>query len=194
LAKIILEVHLSKIKCGGVYEIKLLNKYYVYVCEIMEYAFGIFDLVSETPIDIKMMGKIKFKDCKRTGITKKEWKKIGTLDLVENSIKIPDRAVYYEWNIELSYKNCLIVRDGLHVGVTLEEYKKTLETGFSFGVYDNYKNFEEWIYLNLENIKNKTPIKSISRIYEEYKLKNKQNNLTVLSYPEWCKTVKYNTE
>jgi hypothetical protein len=73
---------MPKIKPGGVYEIKLVDKYYVYVCEIQEYAFGLFDIVSETPIEIKTLGKLKFRDyndSKRTGITRKVWKKLEHL-------------------------------------------------------------------------------------------------------------------
>ena len=42
---------MPKIKCGGVYEIKI-NKYYVYVCHIAEFSFGIFDYVSEEPLTL----------------------------------------------------------------------------------------------------------------------------------------------
>jgi hypothetical protein len=67
---------MPKIKCGGVYEIRI-NKYYVYVCHIAEFSFGIFDYVSEEPADIDIINKNfkGYKSCKRTGITKREWKK-----------------------------------------------------------------------------------------------------------------------
>jgi hypothetical protein len=147
---------MPKIKPGGVYEIKLVDKYYVYVCEMYEYCFGLFDFVSETPAELENIEKLKFRDymnSKRTGIVKKVWEKIGTIDLIKNNMKVPDRAVWYEWNEELSYKNCLIVRNGLHIKVTLNEYKKILENGFKTGVFDNYINYEDYIVKHLINNK-----------------------------------------
>jgi hypothetical protein len=55
---------MPKIKPGGVYEIKLVDKYYVYVCEIAKNDFGLFDIVSETPIELETLGRIKFRNYK----------------------------------------------------------------------------------------------------------------------------------
>jgi hypothetical protein len=146
-----------KIKLGNVYEIKLIDKYYVYVCEMREYCFALFDFVSETPIAFETLEKrlifMDYMNSKRTGIVKKIWKKIGTIDLIKNNIKIPDRAVWYKWDEELSYENCLIIRDGLHIGVTLEEYKKILANGLNSGTFDDYINYEDYIVKRLINNK-----------------------------------------
>jgi hypothetical protein len=163
-----LEDILPKIKAGGVYEIKLLDKYYLYVCEIREYCFGIFDIVSETPVDIETIKNIKFKnykDCKRPGITKKIWKKIGTMDNIES----PDIARWLSFDPDgLKYKEPIIFRDGLVTKVTLEEYIKVLETGFIFGVWDNYENFQtDYLIPNIENIKNNKPMTDQLKVFEE---------------------------
>lgn len=41
---------MTKNKYGNVYEIKLSNGKYVYVCWMKEFSFGIFNYISEKPI------------------------------------------------------------------------------------------------------------------------------------------------
>jgi hypothetical protein len=155
---------MPKIKSGGIFEIKLVDKYYVYVCEVREYHFFLFDFISEKPVEgIEIFEKIKFKaakNCKRDGIRIKAWKLIGIMDLIKNNIKAPDVAVYVPWwDNESNYKRRTLMRNGLMEIVTLEEYKKTLETGITTGWYETFKGFENYLIVNLDNILNNKPMK-----------------------------------
>jgi hypothetical protein len=145
---------LPKIKVGGVYEIKLLDKYYAYVCEIDEYEFGLFDFVSENSVGIETLKKIQFrfyKSCKRTGITKKTWKKIGAIDLIENDIKYPSLIIYQEWCSEFSIKESKAMHQGNLIKIDTEEYMKLLKKGYFYGFHHNYIMFEDDIINNLVN-------------------------------------------
>jgi hypothetical protein len=156
-----MEYNLKKINNGNIYEIKLLNGEYVYVCFIGGYTFGLFDLVSETSIGLNILEKIDFKfytSCKKNGIIKSNWNYIGTMDLEKNDIKMPDQAIFLAWNIEDSYKNPQIMRNGNLIKVTIKEYKTILKKNGVYGFYDDYKKFENYIYWNLDNIRNNKPI------------------------------------
>jgi hypothetical protein len=145
-----------KIKPGGVYEIKLVDKYYVYVCEIAEFDFGLFDIVSETPIEIETLVKLKFRDykaSKRTGITKKVWKKIGTLNLEERNIRFPDLVTYLDYDPEGFIERSIIMRNGNLLKVPKEYYLDLLEKEYIYGFFDNYINYENHIVKNLINNK-----------------------------------------
>ncbi|MDR1316451.1 MAG: hypothetical protein LBK13_06215 [Spirochaetales bacterium] len=48
---------MEKINSGNVYEIKLNDNNYAYVCVIAEYDFGVFDIISDKPIGIKTVEK-----------------------------------------------------------------------------------------------------------------------------------------
>ena len=151
---------MPKIQCGGVYEIKI-NKYYVYVCHITEFSFGIFDYVSEEPANIDTIINKKFKDyksCKRTGITKKEWKKIGTIDLDKNNIKVPDLVIFMDYDKEHFIERSIVMRQGNSLKVSKETYLALLEKRYIYGFFDNHKTFENYIYWNLDNIKNNKPM------------------------------------
>jgi phage pi2 protein 07 len=170
---------MNELKLGNVYEVKLLDTFHVYVCEVEESHFGLFDFISEKPVEIDILTKIRFKafmGCARDGITEKVWKIIGTIDLEKNNLRIPDLAVLPLPDSELGYKNCKIERNGNIITVTPEEYKKVLNTGFIVWIYDDYKKYENYLTWNIDNLLNKTPLKSEWDIIQENGIRKYQKD------------------
>jgi len=180
---------MGKIKAGTIFEIKLNIGKFVYLCCFDEYLFGLFNIVSEKQIDIKEIKNSKiidYKDClspfKRDIITdgkitkeKCNWVNIGEIDLSESNIFIPDLAIFDPNKSELSYKKCIILRGWKpelnykkrgwkKEKVTIEEYKKVLNTGLTYGTIDNFIIYENYITENIENIINNKPMNSSKHI------------------------------
>ena len=163
---------MGKINPGTIYEIKLEKNKYVYLCRLDELKFGLFNIISEKQIDIKTLENniiIDLKGCnlldyddegiKKLSINQCGLKKIGEIDL--NKIKIPDIAFYDSWNPELSYNDCLILRDGsLIIKVELDKYKKLIEKGLIFGIIPSCKIFKKYITRNIDNIIKNLPMDS----------------------------------
>jgi hypothetical protein len=69
-----------------------------------------------------------------------------------------------------------VMRNGNPVEVSKEEYLALLENGYIYGFFDNHKKFENYIYWNLDSIKNNKPmgepfLASQKKEIEEYQKK-----------------------
>ena len=146
---------MTKNKYGNVYEIKLSNGKYVYVCWMKEFSFGIFNYISEKPIidanSLLSAGFKTYKACKETAIRKKIWKLIGHIDLEKENIIYPDLVIFLPYNKELFIKQSEVMRNGDGVKVTTDEYLTLLKKGYIYGFFDNYQTFELWLSGNIEN-------------------------------------------
>jgi hypothetical protein len=146
---------MEKINNGNVYEIKLEDNY-AYVCMIVEYGFGVFDIISDKPIGIKTIEKIKFRNyrsCEITGITNGDWKLIGKINLEENNIQYPKLIIFENWRQEFSLKERKGIFHGKSIKINREEYMNLLEKGYIYRSYKNYKDFELWIKDDIEREK-----------------------------------------
>lgn len=146
---------MTKNKYGNVYEIKLSNGKYVYVCWMKEFSFGIFNYISEKPIidtsNLLSVGFKTYKACKETAVRKKIWKLKGHIDLDNENIIYPDLAIFLPYNKELFIKQSEVMRNGDGVKVTTDEYLTLLKKGYIYGFFDNYQTFELWLSGNIEN-------------------------------------------
>lgn len=146
---------MTKNKYGNVYEIKLSNGKYVYVCWMKEFSFGIFNYISEKPIidtsNLLSVGFKTYKACKETAVRKKIWKLIGHIDLDNENIIYPDLVIFLPYNEELFIKQSEVMRNGDGVKVTTDEYLTLLKKGYIYGFFDNYQTFELWLSGNIEN-------------------------------------------
>ena len=162
---------MGKIVPGTVYEIKLENEKFAYVCRFDEFNLGLFNVISDNQVNIETLllsNLIDYKACgsinkiphlKDEKIRKFSWKIIGEIDLIKYKISIPDLAIYNPWKKELSYKNCQIARHGHgKIKVSAEEYKKLLDKGLTDGYIDNFMLFEKYINNNIDNILNNKPL------------------------------------
>lgn len=145
----------GKKKYGNVYEIKLSNGKYTYVCWIKQFSFGIFNYYSENKIEsLEALLSVGFKTytCgKETAIRKKIWKLIGYVDLETENIEFPDLAVFMAYNKEHFIEQSRIMRNGNSYKVPTEYYISLLKKGYLAGFFDNYKTFEVWLINNIEN-------------------------------------------
>ncbi len=160
---------MSRYKEGNIFEINLDNNY-AYVCLIEGCSFGIFNIISEEPLQIGDLNEVEFntyKSSKRGGISKNEWKLIGNWNLKEKGIALPDLACYREWDIKNSIDNCMVMKNGNTTYVSKSYFLELVEKNLIYGFYDNYKNFEKWIKSNIQQIKNNKPMES------EWKILNK---------------------
>lgn len=146
---------MTKNKYGNVYEIKLSNGKYVYVCWMKEFSFGIFNYISEKPIidtsNLLSVGFKTYKACKETAVRKKIWKLKGHIDLDNENIIYPDFVIFLPYNKELFIKQSEVMRNGDGVKVTTDEYLTLLKKGYIYGFFDNYQTFELWLSGNIEN-------------------------------------------
>jgi hypothetical protein len=139
---------MASYKKGNVYEIKLNNGKYVYVCLMTDFGFGIFNYKSENQTDITNLlncGFIKYISCKRGGISKGVWKLIGNIDLEKHNIEYPDLAIFMKYDPKGFTERSIIMRDGNSLNVPTDEYLALVEKGYIYGFWDNYKNFEQWL-------------------------------------------------
>ncbi len=147
---------------GNIYEIKLPNNKYVYVCWIREFSFGVFDYLSKEPtneIDKLSTKGIKiFKACKETAIKKKIWKLIGQIDLAKENIEWPDLANYRFWDIEGSIEASRVMRHGNPQVVEKSKYLDLVKKGYIYGFFDKHTTFEKWIAENIEDYPNNLKI------------------------------------
>ncbi len=142
-------------KYGNVYEIKLPNDKYTYVCWIEECSFGIFNYYSEQPTtnieELLLLGFKIYKESKETAIRKKIWKIVGHIDLEEATIEWPDLAIYGDWNPEMFIEDSKIMRHGKSLVIEQDKYLELVEKGFVYGFFDNYVNFEKWLANQFQN-------------------------------------------
>ena len=153
-----------------IYEVKLDIEKYVYFLRINKDTFGLFDVVSESKVEIKTLENrkiIDIKSCsfsdwenyKKLNMRQSGWRKIGEMDL--STVKIPDMAVYNSWNPEESHRDCLVIKDFKEaIKVTPEEYKKLVERGLILGRVPSSEVFKKYITRNIENIINNQPMDS----------------------------------
>ncbi len=154
---------MSKYDEGNIFEIKLDEKIYAYVCLIEDFEFGVFNIIAEKPLNFETVSNLEFntfRGCKRGGISKGAWKLIGKINLKEKGIELPDLACYREWDIEGSIESASVIRKGEMVSVDKEYFLKLVDENYIFGFFDDYKKFENWIRSNIEKIKSKQQVKS----------------------------------
>ena len=145
---------MSKNRYGNVYEIKLSNGKYVYVCWIREFNFGIFNYVSEKPAEFDQLLSVGFKAykaCKETAVKKKIWKLMGHIDLEKENIQMPDLASFMPHNKAFFIKESRVMRNGNSTKVTPDEYLSLLKKGYIYGFFDDYTKFEQWLSDNIED-------------------------------------------
>lgn len=144
-----------RVNYGGVYEIKLPNDKYVYVCLIKAYCFGVFDYYSEAPtnkIDNLLTRGFKiFKACKETAVRKKQWKLIGYANLEDNGIEWPDLASYCHSFSEDSIARSIVIRQGKHVRVEQDYFLELVKKGYTYGFFDRPEIFEMWLVEHIED-------------------------------------------
>lgn len=142
-------------KYGSVYEILLPNGKLVYVCWIRELSFGIFNYISEEPIDglrtLLSLGFKAYKASKETAIRRKIWKLIGQIDLEKEKITWPDLAIFLPYNKELFIEQSRVMRNGNPLIVPKKDYIDLLKRGYLYGLFDNYQVFERWLSSNIED-------------------------------------------
>lgn len=139
---------------GNVYEIKLSNNKYVYVCWIREFSFGIFNYISDESAELEQLLSVGFKTYKsgkETAVKKGIWKLIGHIDLEKENIQFPDLAVFMAYNKEHFIERSIVMRYGNSLKVPIEEYLTSLEKGYISGFFDNYRSFEMWLLKYIEN-------------------------------------------
>lgn len=145
----------KNIEYGNIYEIKLPNAKYVYICWIEECSFAVFDYYSEKPIDsiekLQSKGFKIFKEGKETAIRKKIWKLVGHIDLEKENIEWPDLASYRVWDVESSIENSRVMRKGNLVNVQRERFLELVEKGYIYGFFDKPENFERWLVEHIED-------------------------------------------
>lgn len=149
---------------GNIYEILLSNNMYVYVCWIEECSFGIFDYYSEKPAQLNQLLSLGFKTykaCKETAIKKHIWKLIGHLDLDTENIRLPDLAIFQNWNKSVSLQQSKVMRHGNLVTVPKNEYLSLLQKGYIYGFFDNNTKFEQWLLNNIPNYPHNQDISDI---------------------------------
>ncbi len=142
-------------KYGNIYELKLPNEKYVYICWVREFSFAVFDYYSENSVDsiekLQHKGFKIFKSGKETAIRKKVWKLVGHIDLEKENIKWPDLASYRFWDIEGSIENSKVMRNGNLVNVTKKKFLKLVEKGYIYGFFDKPEIFEKWLVEHIED-------------------------------------------
>ena len=145
-------------KYGNIYEILLPNGKYVYVCLISAFNFGVFNYLSESPtqdIDLLLSKGFKlYQSCKETAINKKIWKPIGSVNLEAKNISIPDLAIFLSWNVEHSFQESKVMRNGNPIQVDADYYKKLVNNGLIYGFFNKHSEFETWLSLFLEDYPN----------------------------------------
>lgn len=145
----------DKKKYGNIYEIKLPNGKYTYICWIKQFSFGVFNYYSKkTAENLDTLLSVGFKiytSGKETAIRKNIWKLIGYVDLEKENIEFPDLAVFMAYNKEHFIGQSRIMRNGNSYKVPTEYYISLLKKGHLAGFFDNYKTFELWLINNIEN-------------------------------------------
>lgn len=140
---------------GNVYEIKLPNDKYIYICWIRELNFGVFDYYSDNPTDdinfLLSIGIKMYKSSKETAIRKKIWRLVGRIDLERKNIFYPDLVIFMSYNKEYFIEKSEVMRNGNICVVPKENYLSLLKKGYIYGFFDNYKNFELWLMNHIEN-------------------------------------------
>lgn len=140
---------------GNVYEIKLSNNKYVYVCWIRDVSFGVFDYYLEEPtsdIDKLLSKGVKiFKACKETAIRKKIWQLVGHINIEEQNIEWPDLAIYMYLDPERFIENSRVMRNGNPQVIEKDKYLELVEKGYIYGFFDKYETFERWLVEHMEN-------------------------------------------
>lgn len=83
----------NKNKYGNVFEIKLPNGRYTYICWIKQFSFGIFNYYSKKPVDsldsLLALGFKIYISGKETAIRKKIWSLIRHIDMEKEKIAFP---------------------------------------------------------------------------------------------------------
>jgi hypothetical protein len=145
---------MAKKQYGNVYEIKLSNGKYVYVCWIKQFNFGIFNYLSEIPAELDQLLPLGFKTykaCKETAVRKKIWKLIGYIDLAKENIQYPDLVIYMAYDKDYFIDCSRVMRDGNPIIVPQKDYLALLNKGYIYGFFDKYQTFEEWLSLFIED-------------------------------------------
>lgn len=145
----------DKKKYGGVYEILLPNSKLVYVCWIREFSFGVFNYISEEPMEdlrtLLSFGFKIYKACVETAIRKKIWKLIGQVDLEKEKITWPDLAIFLPYNKELFIEQSRVMRNGNPLVIPQKDYIDLLKKGYVYGLFNDYQIFERWLSSNMED-------------------------------------------
>lgn len=152
---------------GNIYEIKLPNDKYIYICWIREFSFGIFNYISKDQTDFKKLLHVGFKAykaCKETAIKKKIWKLIGHIDLDMENIEWPDLVVFMAYDKKSFIERSIVMRNGSPLKVSKEEYLVLLSKGYIYGFFDNYLIFERWLSGNIEHYPENQNIFPLSEI------------------------------
>lgn len=143
-------------KYGNIYEIKMPNNKYAYLCLIRECGFCIFDYSSEIQTnniqELLIKGLKIYKFGKETAINKKIWTLVGYVDLQKENIKWPDLAIFMPHNKLRFIKESKImsVNEGI-VKVKTDEYLSLVKKGYINAFFDDYRYFELWLSNNIEN-------------------------------------------
>lgn len=153
--KLMGKIKSKKSKLGNVYEIKLPNEDYVYLCLIEKFSFGFFDYKSkkknESIENLSELGFKMYKTGKETAINNKKWELIGKIDLEKENIQWPDLANYALWDVEGSIERLNITREGSLIKVSKEYYLSLVERGLIDGFFDKPENLESWIMEFFDN-------------------------------------------
>ena len=138
---------------GNVYEIKLANDKYVYVCWMREFGFGIFNYISKEVTNLEHLlplGFKAYKDCNEKATKRKIWKLIGHVDLDKENIQYSDLVTFMSYDKEGFIERSIVMRDGNMTSVSKEEYIALLKKGYIYGFFSNYETFERWLVGNIE--------------------------------------------
>jgi len=139
---------MSKKAYGNVYEIKLANSKYIYLCWIEECCFGIYDCVLEKPTELNQLlfvGFKAYKECNEKAAKKGIWKLIGHIDIEKENIQLPDLVIFQNWNKEHSIQQSKAMRHGNLLKIPIDEYLSLLKKGYIYGFFDDYRKFEQWL-------------------------------------------------
>ena len=63
-----------------------------------------------------------------------------------------------DYDKEYFIERSIVMRQGNSLKVSKETYLALLEKRYIYGFFDNHKTFENYIYWNLDNIKNNKPM------------------------------------
>lgn len=145
----------GKNKYGNVYEIKLPNGKYTYICWIKQFSFGVFNYHSEKPVDnLDSLLSVGFKiyiSGKETAIRKKIWQLIGHIDLEKENIEFPDLAIFMSNDKEHFIEQSRIMRNGNSYYAPTDYYISLFKKGYIAGFFDKPNIFELWLTKNLDN-------------------------------------------
>ena len=175
----------GKNKYGNVYEIKLPNGKYTYICWIKQFSFGVFNYHSEKPVDnLDSLLSVGFKiyiSGKETAIRKKIWQLIGHIDLEKENIEFPDLAIFMSDNKEHFIEQSRIMRDGNSYYAPTDYYISLLKKGYIAGFFDKPNIFELWLTKNLDNYPANEEIFPLPEKYSYKKI--------LAIFPYYCETI-----